>query len=58
MTDMIFIKGVDMGSLAAGERAVVLLEDGRWVSTSPIKRFCVTNSTVMVETQNHIYRTK
>ena len=49
--DTIKIKGADMDSIKKGERAKLLLEDGRWILTTPIVDYFVANSTVV----NHTY---
>ena len=53
--DTIKIQGAEMDSIKKGERAKLLLEDGRWILTTPIVDYFVANSTVFVETQNHTY---
>lgn len=48
-------RGADVGSIGKGKRARILLEDGRWISTSPIIEYFVGNSSVIIETKNHTY---
>lgn len=48
-------RGADVGSIEKGKRARILLEDGSWISTSPIIEYFVGNSSVIIETKNHTY---
>ena len=58
MLSTIRIKGADMGSISIGKRATLMLEDGRWISTSPVLDYFVANSQIVITTANHMYATK